>query len=97
MSVEWIHLDTDQWQAFMNTVLNLQVLYDAGDFLNGWETVHFSSIQLHRISQFNLACISSPLHDNILNTLCNNVITSLKITTPMIVIITRVYGNFRVL
>jgi hypothetical protein len=34
--VDWIHLaqDRDQWQALMNTVMNLRVLQMAGNFLN---------------------------------------------------------------
>jgi hypothetical protein len=35
MCVDWIHLaqDTDQWRAVVNTVMNLHVPKEAGDFL----------------------------------------------------------------
>jgi hypothetical protein len=34
--VDWMHLaqDRDQWRAVVNTVMNLQVLQKAGNFLN---------------------------------------------------------------
>jgi hypothetical protein len=33
--VDWIHLaqDRNQWRALVNTVMNVPVLYEAGNFL----------------------------------------------------------------
>jgi hypothetical protein len=43
---------TDQWQALVNTVMNLQVPYKAGSFLNSWVTVSSSRrTLLHGVSQ----------------------------------------------
>jgi hypothetical protein len=46
--VEWMHLaqDMDEWQALLNMVMNLQVLYKAEDFLIQWVTISFSRMTL---------------------------------------------------
>jgi len=45
------YLDRDQWQALVNTVMNLCVLQKTGNFLTSWETISFSwRTQLHRVS-----------------------------------------------
>jgi hypothetical protein len=42
--VDWIHLaeDGDQYWALVNTIMNLQVPLNAGNFLNRCATVSFS-------------------------------------------------------
>jgi hypothetical protein len=46
--VDWMHLaqDRDQWWAVVNTVMNLGVLYKAGNLLTSWVTISFSSMTL---------------------------------------------------
>jgi hypothetical protein len=41
--VDWMHLtqDRDQWWAVVNTVMNLQVLQQAGNFFTSLVTVSF--------------------------------------------------------
>jgi hypothetical protein len=48
LRMHWIHLaqDRDQWQAPVNTIVNLQVPWTAGNFLSGWATVCLLSTQL---------------------------------------------------
>jgi len=43
--MDWIDLaqDRDMWQALVNVVINLQVPYDAGNFLTNCQPVTFSS------------------------------------------------------
>jgi hypothetical protein len=42
--VDWIHLAQvgDQSRAFVNTVMSLRILQNAGNFLNRWTTISFS-------------------------------------------------------
>jgi hypothetical protein len=42
--MDWIYLaeDSDQWRALVNTVMNLQVPYNAGKFLSSCMTGSFS-------------------------------------------------------
>jgi len=50
--VDWVHLaqDRDQWRSLVNTVMNLQVTYKAGNFLTIWVAVIFSRrTLLHRV------------------------------------------------
>jgi len=45
--MDWINLaqDRDKLQAYVNTVMNILVLYN-GNFFTSWETVSFSRITL---------------------------------------------------
>jgi hypothetical protein len=55
--VDWIHLaqDKDQWLDLVNTVMNLRVLYKAGNFLTSWVTVSLSrSTLLHGVKSVKL-------------------------------------------
>jgi hypothetical protein len=47
--MDWIDLaqDSDQWNAFGNTAVNLRVPYNAGKFLSGCTTISFSRSVLH--------------------------------------------------
>jgi hypothetical protein len=50
--VNWIDLaqDRDQWRALVNTVMNLQVSQNAGNFLSGLTIGSFSRrAQLHEL------------------------------------------------
>jgi hypothetical protein len=50
--MNWIGLvqDNSKWRALMNVVMNLQVPYNAGNFLSGCKTGGLSSsAQLHRV------------------------------------------------
>jgi hypothetical protein len=42
--VDWINLaeDWDKWRAVVNTVMNVAVLENAGNFSNSWGTVNFT-------------------------------------------------------
>jgi hypothetical protein len=42
--MEWINVaqDRDRWQELMNAVMNLQVPYNAGNFLTNWELISFT-------------------------------------------------------
>ena len=48
--VDWIDLakDTDRWKAVMDTVMNIRVPYNLGNFLNRSETLSFSRSTLLR-------------------------------------------------
>jgi hypothetical protein len=51
--VNWIHLaqDIDQWWVLLDTVMNLQLPYYAGNFLSSETTVSFSrKTRFHGIS-----------------------------------------------
>jgi hypothetical protein len=51
--VNWIDLaqDRDQWTALVNTVMNLPVLYNVGEFLSSCTTGGFSRrTQLHEVN-----------------------------------------------
>jgi hypothetical protein len=41
----------EQWWAVVYTVMNIRILYTAGDFLSGWATIDFSTrTLLHGVS-----------------------------------------------
>ena len=42
--MEWIELaeDWDRWRALVNALLDLRVLYNAGNFMTSWDPVSFS-------------------------------------------------------
>ena len=42
--VDWIHLtqDRENWQAVVGTEMNLQILYNVGNFWSAWGIISFS-------------------------------------------------------
>ena len=58
--VDWIDLakDTDRWKAVMDTVMNIRVPYNLGNFLNRSETLSFSrSTLLRGVAQYrDISC-----------------------------------------
>jgi len=48
--VYWIYVaqDSDQWEALVNTVMNLRLSYNVGDFLNNWTAISSSRRTLRR-------------------------------------------------
>jgi len=49
LAVHWIHVAQHRVQlwAFLDTVMNLQVVLKVGNFLFCWATISFSNILLH--------------------------------------------------
>lgn len=57
--MDWIHQaqNRGQWQAYVSTVINLWVPYNAGNFLTSWTAVSFSRrIMFHRVKGFVDVC-----------------------------------------
>jgi len=54
--VDWIHLahDRDQWRDLVNTVMNIRVSWNAGNFLTSWVTTGFSRPLLQRVGRPNM-------------------------------------------
>jgi hypothetical protein len=56
--MDWINLaqNRDQCRAFVNTVMNLRVLWNVWKFLSSWATGGFSRrAQLHGLGNFSYA------------------------------------------
>jgi len=45
----------DQWRAVMNTVVNLQFPWKAGNFLTSWVIISFSRTLLYGVSLISLS------------------------------------------
>jgi hypothetical protein len=70
--MDWIDLDRgrDRWQAIVNGAVNLQVPYNAGNFLTSREQVRFSRMTLlHGVSKYEYYCAFMSLAESNFNPL----------------------------
>jgi hypothetical protein len=52
--MEWIPVaqDRDKWQALVNVVMKLQVLWEAGNFLTSWANIGFPRTLIHEVTLY---------------------------------------------
>ena len=68
--MEWIELaqDSDRWHALVNMLMNLQVPYNARNFLTNWKPVSFSrTTLLHAVTLYQQQALTNTTQNKVIS------------------------------